>query len=137
MSIHFRGCLFSLNNTGRTAFAGPAGPTSSKKPAIVMEAELERRDETAHVSSLSDPTVSHEAVVSGIDPDKDPGDGCEPNLGTELCTAACCASESECFHPMDKATLAPSAKNDRNFLPSWYRAYPWLSVCTTRKKLLL
>ena len=52
-----------------------------------------------------------------------------------VCKAACCASESECFQPVDKDTLAPLTKNDRNFLPSWYRAYPWLAVCTTKKKV--
>ena len=53
-----------------------------------------------------------------------------------LCTAAGCANDSECFQPVDKPTLVPLAKNGRNFVPSWYKAYPWLSVCTTNCLLL-
>ena len=110
-----------------------AGPTSSKKPAVVVEAELERQDETAPVSLNEAIVIASDSGVS--DPTSSVTDGCEPNLGTELCKAACCASEIECFQPIDKTILAPLARNDRNFLPTWYKAYPWLSVCTTRKKV--
>ena len=55
------------------------GPTPPKNS--VVEAELERRDETAH-ASLSDPTVSHESIVS--DPDKDRGDGVRNSMQSSM-----------------------------------------------------
>ena len=70
--------------------------TSSKKPAIALEApaEIERQDETAPISSNEYDTVSS-AVVSDQDTCTDEGDVREPNQG-ESCEADCCASESEC-----------------------------------------
>ena len=67
------------------------------------------------ISSNEYDTVSS-AVVSDPDTCTDEGDIRGPNQG-ESCKAACCASGSEYFQPVDKATLAPLEKIDRNFLP--------------------
>ena len=71
------------------------GPTSSKIPALALEApaEIERQDKMALISSNEYDTVSS-AVVPDPDTCIDEGDVCEPNQG-ESCKAAC-ASESEC-----------------------------------------
>ena len=86
------------------------GPTSSKKPALALEApaEIERQDEMAPISSNEYDKVSS-AVVSDLDTCTEEGDICKPNQG-ELCKAACCASDSECFQPVEKPPLAPLEK---------------------------
>jgi len=102
-----------------------AGPTSSKKPVVTAEDDDERPE-------MLD--LSQASAATGGGATVDVGDS-EPNVSVRgevlLCTAACCANDSECFQP---PTLVPLAKNGRNFVPSWYKAYPWLSVCTTRGK---
>ena len=82
--------------------------------------------------------LSQASAATGGGATVDVGDS-EPNVSVRgevlLCTAACCANDSECFQPVDRPTLVPLAKNGRNFVTSWYKAYPWLSVCTTRGKV--
>ena len=50
------------------------------------------------------------------------------------CVALCCASMDKPFQPKDKNTLQNLASK-RNFQPQWYKKFPWLSVCLTRKKV--
>ena len=128
-------CSMKRRQTRLSEVWSKTGPTSSKKLALALEApaEIEKQDGTAAISSNEYDTVSS-AVVSDLDTCTDEGDVREPNQG-ESCKAVCCASESECFQPVDKATLAPLEKNERNVLPSWYKSYPWLFVCTTQKKV--
>ena len=50
------------------------------------------------------------------------------------CVALCCANMDKPFQPKDKNTLQNLASK-RNFHPQWYKKFPWLSVCLTRKKV--
>ena len=50
------------------------------------------------------------------------------------CVALCCANMDKPFQPKDKNTLQKLASK-RNFQPQWYKKFPWLSVCLTRKKV--
>ena len=54
---------------------------------------------------------------------------------TARCTAQCCASTEKAFQPIDKRTLSILTFNKRNFQPQWYKRFPWVSVCTTVKKV--
>ena len=51
------------------------------------------------------------------------------------CTALCCSTADNAFQPTDKKTLAGLTKKRRNFQPHWFKRFPWLSVCTTDKKV--
>lgn len=53
----------------------------------------------------------------------------------ESCHSLCCSSESKPFQPTTKETLQQLTRNGRKFLPIWYSQYPWLTVCTTKKKV--
>ena len=92
-----------------------AGPTSSKKPVVTAEDD-DDRPEMLDLSQASTATGGGATV--------DVGDS-EPNVSVRgevlLCTAACCANDSECFQPVDKPTSVPLAKNGQNFVPSWYK----------------
>ena len=94
-----------------------AGPTSSKKPVVTAEDD-DDRPEMLDLSQASTATGGGATV--------DVGDS-EPNVSVRgevlLCTAACCANDSECFQPVDKPTLVPLAKK-------------WSEFCTMRTKQL-
>lgn len=51
------------------------------------------------------------------------------------CSSLCCVSEEKAFQPNDKPTVQLLRAKKRNFQPSWYKQFPWLSVCTNRKKV--
>ena len=54
--------------------------------------------------------------------------------GEFVCTAACCSNEYNPYQPSDKAILSTLSKGKRNFLSSWYKQHPWLTVCVAKKK---
>ena len=39
------------------------------------------------------------------------------------------------YQPTNKTILSSMARNGRNFIEKWFKIYPWLTVCTTRKKV--
>ena len=59
---------------------------------------------------------------------------------SSLCSAQCCIDQCNVFQPKDNLTIkslkasGPSGKT-RNFQPSWYTQFPWISVCVTRKSV--
>lgn len=53
---------------------------------------------------------------------------------SEYCQSACCTEMSKTYQPTDKQTLSSMASGGRNFMARWYTAFPWLTVCTVRKK---
>ena len=54
---------------------------------------------------------------------------------SESCSFQCCANEDKAFQPNDKPTLLSLNSKNRNFKVGWYKQFPWLSVCTYRKKV--
>ena len=58
------------------------------------------------------------------------------NIATAAgCSSQCCVHEERAFQPNDKPTLQLLHSKNRNFQLSWYKQFPWLSVCTNRKKV--
>ena len=55
--------------------------------------------------------------------------------GPSRCTALCCSAADNAFQPTDKKTLASLTKKRRTFQPHWFKRFPWLSICTTDKKV--
>ena len=49
------------------------------------------------------------------------------------CESLCCTSAKP-FQSLDKSTLITLAKKNRNFMASWYKTYPWLTVCMKEKE---
>ena len=47
--------------------------------------------------------------------------------------AQCCENNGA-YQPTDKVTMQLLACKKRNFQTSWYKMYPWLSVCIAYKK---
>ncbi|XP_065914462.1 zinc finger MYM-type protein 1-like [Dysidea avara] len=58
-----------------------------------------------------------------------------PLSETEVCQSLCCSDIIKPFHPTDAKTVFSLANNKRNFMTHWYQTYPWLSVCTTKRKV--
>lgn len=51
------------------------------------------------------------------------------------CQSSCCTNEVKPYQPTNKTILSSMAKNGRNFIDKWYNTFPWLTICTTRKKV--
>ena len=60
--------------------------------------------------------------------------GPNPDL---TCVLPCCGNDtvSVAYQPTDKPSLQQLFSNKRNFQPGWYKRFPWLSVCLSRKKV--
>ena len=56
------------------------------------------------------------------------------DLQTDDCLSSCCTGLKP-YQPTSKAILSSMANNRRNFVEHWYKKYPWLTNCTTRKKV--
>ena len=56
--------------------------------------------------------------------------------GSSECTALCCQNTTQSFQPKDKQILLTLSYKKRNFQSKWYVTFPWLTVCTTIKKVL-
>ena len=50
------------------------------------------------------------------------------------CDSICCSDDKKPFQPRDDI-LKSMAKSGRNIVSSWFKHYPWLTVCTTKKKV--
>ena len=51
------------------------------------------------------------------------------------CLSLCCKDNSRPCQPANKIVISSLAKNGRNFMERWYQQFPWLTVCTIRKKV--
>ena len=56
----------------------------------------------------------------------------QPNAQVTVCESLCCVDHTE---PTNKAVLACMSNNGRHFMDKWFKTYPWLSICVTRKKV--
>ena len=50
------------------------------------------------------------------------------------CTADCCIDLTKVYQPTNKVVLE-SLFNQRNFRSEWFKQYPWLTVCLTKRKV--
>lgn len=52
------------------------------------------------------------------------------------CLSSCCTDIAiKPYQPTNKVILSSMAINGRNFMEKWFKLYPWLTVCITRKKV--
>ena len=54
-----------------------------------------------------------------------------------MCESLCCVDCIEPYQPTNKAVLACMSNNGRHFMDKWFKTYPWLSICVTRKKVAI
>ena len=59
----------------------------------------------------------------------------EALMALMYCQSSCCTDETKPYQPNDKITATSMAYKGRNFIPRWYTTFPWLSLCTTTKKV--
>lgn len=69
----------------------------------------------------------------------EPRNDIDQSLSSEIlasgCSAQCCTDEGKAFQPTDRPTLQLMKSKTRNFQAGWYKQFPWISVCVTRKKI--
>ena len=61
----------------------------------------------------------------------------QSNAQVTVCESLCCVDHTEPYQPTNKAVLACISNNGRHFMDKWFKTYPWLSICVTRKKSIL
>ena len=54
-------------------------------------------------------------------------------LQKSACSAVCCTDLSKVYQPTSKETIG-SLFNQRKFRPEWFKQYPWLTACLTKKR---
>ena len=56
----------------------------------------------------------------------------QPNCSA--CILPCC-TDPKPFQPVNSVVLANLANKDRNFVVDWFKQFPWLTLCLTKKKV--
>lgn len=54
--------------------------------------------------------------------------------GCSACTHPCC-TDSKPFQPENPVVLASLVNKGRNFVVEWFKQFPWLTLCLTKKKV--
>ena len=76
-----------------------------------------------------------ESTVSSPEVDEAEKDVVENQLtDPSECLSACCSDMSKPYQPTTKNILSSMANNGRNFMHDWYDTFPWLTLCSTKKK---
>ena len=79
------------------------------------------------VEDSEDPQVQVEASTAST---------CDQsNTQVTVCESLCCVDRTEPYQPTNKAVLACMSNNGRHFMDEWFKTYPWLPICVTRKKV--
>ena len=59
-------------------------------------------------------------------------------MTTTVCTSDCCKGGLTPFQPTEPSVLEKLRRKQgeryRNFSPTWYSTYPWLTICATKGK---
>ena len=98
-----------------------------KKPRDASSSDADIQPEESETEEPSSSVVS--------DHDSEPGE-CSTSGGSSECTALCCENTTQTFQPKDKnISLLTLSYKKRNFQSKWYVSFPWLTVCTTTKKV--
>jgi hypothetical protein len=105
----------------------------SSKRRRVSDCECEEvvPDETAMTNELS----GSEELVDEETNEADSQIASETMDTTTGCSPQCCSSEEKAFQPSDKPSIQLLSSKNRSFQSSWYKKFPWLSVCIQRKKV--
>ncbi len=122
--------------------ASSQGPV--KEPAIesVEEPAVESVEEPV-VESVEEPVVESvedspsSAIEDEITKAIDQVDQATMPMTSETsgCSSVCCSDETKAYHPTDKFTLQALKTKGRSFQSSWFKQFPWISVCVNRKKV--
>lgn len=51
----------------------------------------------------------------------------------DFCECQGCTDQDNAYQLSDKSTLQKLSTQSRNFQSSWFKKFPWLSICSTRK----
>ena len=85
--------------------------------------EVEDVDDSSEGSELEDSAITVE-----INQDQD-------DLPSVFCECQGCTNQDNAYQPSDKSTLQKLSTQSRNIQSSWFKKFPWLSICSTRKKV--
>ena len=80
--------------------------------------------------------LEHGTADEGSSNSEGVGTGPRPNPDCDRpCVLPCCGNETVAYQSTDKPLLQQLISNERNFQPGWYKRFPWLSICLSRKKV--
>lgn len=84
--------------------------------------EVEDVDDSSEGSEFEDSAITVE-----INQDQD-------DLPSVFCECQGCTDQDNAYQLSDKSTLQKLSTQSRNFQSLWFKKFPWLSICSTRKK---
>ena len=99
------------------------------------ESEEESEETDERVFRMNE-ELEHGTADEGSSDSEGVGIGPRPNPDCYWpCVLPCCGNETVAYQPTDKPLLQQLISNKRNFQPGWYKRFPWLSLCLSRKKV--
>ena len=93
-------------------------------------------DEVLHLSDLEEEGTSHNVSHQSAQSESEDELQSVSSLPLEksVCSAVCCTDFSKVYQPTSKKAIE-SLFNQRKFRPEWFKKYPWLTACITKKKV--
>ena len=105
--------------------------SKSKRPKPTYERDGDESSETEEQGNESDSSGSESTDVSNTGPNIGPESSCSPEIP---CDGICCSDSSVPFQP-NSTLLKNMSKSGRNFVPNWFKEYPWLTACISKGKV--
>ena len=108
--------------------------------STAKRAELENQGSSSEICSINSheipPGYEPEELAQALEGQTSDLDSttCESSNACSqetLCQSMCCSCEKEAFQPSNRDVLKVFSSNGRNFMPAWYKDYPWLTLCST------
>ena len=101
--------------------------TSTITSETVSESEVRMSDVRSSVLSNTEASSTTTGSSTAI---------CSTTVTTDCstCTHQCCTDQKP-FQPVNQVVLASLANKGRNFVVNWFKQFPWLTLCLTKKKV--
>ena len=103
----------------------------AKKQATLFNLWSASAEESASVEHKDSSSSEQEDIVDDLDKEL------REKSAEMSCSHQCCADETKKYQPMDKPTLQSLRIKSRNFQSSWFKQFPWISVCVSRKTFIV
>ena len=100
------------------------------KPAYEEDGDESSSGETEEQDNESDSSGSESTDVTPSS-NTGPESSCSPEIP---CDGSCCSDSSVPFQP-NSTLLKNMSKSGRNFVPNWFKEYPWLTACISKGKV--
>ena len=127
--------VFKMAKRQATLFSILSAPITKKareENDCDIEEGTDEQEDNEQSDLLCEELRDEESSITMEEQNDTPSENVSTNPGY---SSQCCTSEEKAFQPNDKPTLQLLGAKGRNFQPTWYKQFPWLTVCICRMKV--